>query len=129
MQPVVIRWPGGEHPFRLGIAEAEIVQQKTDCGPEFLLNKISLGQWRTSEIYEILRNGLIGGGMKAVEAQKAVKDAMEKHPLISFKAPAINVMAPLLYGDPDDTVGEPLPVEPTPDPEQTASGNSAPTTE
>lgn len=129
MRPVVVRWPGGEHAFRLGIGDAEIVQQKTDCGPEFLLNKLKLGQWKTHEIYEILRNGLIGGGMGHVEAQKLVKDAMEKHPHISLKTPAMEVMSAFLFGDPDDPVGEPLPVEPTPATEKTASGNSAPTTD
>lgn len=130
MKPITVRWPGGEHPFRFGISEAEIVQQKTDCGPEHLLNKIRLGQWFVDELYEVLRNGLIGGGMGHVEAQKAVKTAMEKHPLINFKVPAMEVVSSLLYGDPDDPVGEPLPVEmPTPENEKTVSGNSAPTTE
>ncbi|MEE2860840.1 MAG: gene transfer agent family protein [Pseudomonadota bacterium] len=128
MQPVVIRWPGGEHAFRLGLAELETIQQKTDCGPEFLLHKLNAAQWNASELVEVLRSGLIGGGMPHVDALKIVRKAFDLHPLISFKVPAQEVLASCLYGPPDDVQddasGEADPVEPTPENEKTASGLS-----
>lgn len=129
MQSVVLPWPGGEHAFRLGLSDLETIQQRTDCGPEHLLNKIKFGQWLAAELYEVIRCGLIGGGMPHVEAKKAVSKAFDIHPLISFKVPAMEILSVSLFGPEDDPVGEPSPVEPTPEAEKTASGSSAPTTD
>lgn len=129
MQPSVIRWPGGEHPFRLGLAELQVIQDKTGSGPEWALHRLNTGQWFAAELVEILRNGLIGGGMAHVEALQLVRNAFELHDLIAFKVPAQEVLASCLYGPAEDPVGEPAPVMPTPGSEQTAAGNSAPITD
>lgn len=128
MRAVVIRWPGGEHSFRLGLADLEAVQEKTDCGPEFLLHRINAGQWRALDLIEVLRNGLIGGGMDDVGAKRAVLQAVDLHPLISFKVPAQLILSACLFGPPDDTVGEDMPGGPTPEDEKTDDGSSAPIT-
>lgn len=128
MQPSIIRWPGGEHAFRLGIAELRALQQTTDCGPEHLANRISLGQWHVDDLREVLRNGLIGGGMAHVEAVQLV-DRVFEPPFARFKGPAIEVLGfGCLYGPEDDPVGETMPVTPTPAHEQTENGSSAPIT-
>ncbi|WP_408591991.1 gene transfer agent family protein [Paracoccus marcusii] len=129
MQAATIRWPGGEHAFRLGIAELEVIQQKTQCGPEYLLHKLNTGQWFAVELIEVLRNGLVGGGTPHIEALKLVRNAFELHDLISFKVPVQEVLSVCLYGPADDPVGEDRPVMPTPENEQTAAGSSAPTTD
>lgn len=130
MEAVVLQWPGGEHAFRLPLTQLEVLQQKTDCGPEFLLNKISLGQWAAVELFETIRAGLIGGGMSAADAQKLVGSAFERHALIGFKVPAQAILGHALYGPPDDPVGESLPpVQPTPAADsETANGSSAEST-
>lgn len=115
MQPVVIPWPGGEHAFRLGLAELEAVQQKTDCGPEFLMHRLNAAQWKSGDLVEVLRNGLIGAGMPHVEALKLVRNAFDLHPMISFKVPAQAVLAACLYGPPDDEPEKPDPETPTPE--------------
>ena len=126
----MIQWPGGMHPFRLGIAELAVIQQRTDCGPEWLLHRISVGQWQAIDLIEVLRNGLIGGGMPHVDALKAVTNAFDLHPMIAFKGPALQVLGACIYGPPDDPVGEPLPVTPTPaHDDQTGNGSSAPITD
>ncbi|MFC6709867.1 gene transfer agent family protein [Paracoccus cavernae] len=130
MEPVVLIWPGGEHPFRLALRELQVIQEKTDFGPEHLLHRINLAQWAAADLFEILRNGLIGGGMPHVEALKACRKAFEDHPLISFKVPAQAVLAACLYGPPDDQPGESMPVaDPTPDDQKTDDGNSPSITE
>ena len=125
--PIVLRWPGGEHAFRLGLGDLEVVQANTDCGPEFLLHRINMGGWKVADLMEVLRNGLIGGGMDAVAAKSAVESAFDRHALISFKAPAQAVLSASLFGPPDDQPGEDSPAG---DPTQTApqsegNGNSA----
>ena len=129
MEAQVIRWPGGEHAFRLALAELETIQQKTDCGPEFLLHRINAAQWKTMDLFEVIRNGLIGAGMPQSNALNLVRNAFELHPLIAFKVPAAEVLASCLYGPADDPVGEPIPVKPTPGDEKTAAGSSAPITD
>jgi len=130
MQPVVIRWPGGEHAFRLGLGELRAIQRLTDCGPEFLMHRISAGQWHVDDLREVIRNGLIGAGMVHVEAMKLVDRTFETTPsAISFKVPALDLLGAYLYGPQDDPVGEDMPVEPTPANEPTASGSSAPSTD
>ncbi len=114
MEAVVLQWPGGEHAFRLPLSQLEALQQKTDCGPEFLLNKISLGQWTAVELFEVIRIGLIGGGMPPAEAHKLVGGAFDRYALIGFKVPAQAILGHALYGPPDDPVGEAVPVNPTP---------------
>ena len=121
MEAIVLQWPGGEHAFRLPLTQLESLQQKTDSGPEFLLHKINLGQWSAVDLFETIRCGLIGGGMAAEAAQKLVRGAFERYPLIEFKVPAQAILGAALYGPPDDPVGEPLPVTPTPEAEKTAS--------
>ncbi|MDN8756763.1 GTA-gp10 family protein, partial [Staphylococcus aureus] len=82
--------------------------------PEYLLHKLSTGQWFAVELIEVLRNGLIGGGMPHVEALKLVRNAFDLHDLISFKVPVQEVLMGCLYGPADDPVGEDQPVMPTP---------------
>lgn len=115
MHPIVLPWPGGEHAFRLGIAELEAIQQITDCGPEHLLHRINSGQWFLRDLIEVLRCGLIGGGMPHVQALKTVEKAFGLHPGIEFKVPAQAVLSHCLYGPPEDQPGELMPVQPTPE--------------
>ena len=105
----MIVWPGGEHPFRLALAQLEGLQQKTDAGPEWLLLRLRAGQWSAADVFEIIRWGLIGGGMDAAEAQRVVGNAFDRHPLVSFKVPAMAVLMAALYGPADDPAGKPTP--------------------
>lgn len=100
-------WPGGEHAFRLRLGELRALQDKCDAGPELILQRIRLGAWKVDDLFETLRLGLIGGGMDAGEARRKVADAFERDPLLSFKSPALEVLAAALIGDPDDPAGEP----------------------
>ena len=127
MNAEMIVWPGGEHPFRLALAQLEGLQQKTDCGPEWLAMKLRSGQWTATEVFEVLRWGLIGGGMGDAAAKKAVADAFDRHAVGAFKVPALTVMMAALYGPPDDPVGKPsLASEETPTGESAESGSLAP---
>lgn len=129
MTPVLMTWPGGEHPFRLALAQLEGLQQKTDAGPEWLLMRLQTGQWAATDIFETLRFGLIGGGMGDGEAGKTVRDAFDRHPLIEFKVPALNVLMAALYGPADDPAGKQAPAGAmTLDPSPEGSGGSASST-
>lgn len=129
MNAELVVWPGGEHPFRLALAQLEGLQQKTDCGPEWLAMKLRSGQWLSTEAFEILRWGLIGGGMSDGDAKKAVSDAFDRHPVGAFKVPALTVIMGALYGPPDDPAGKLSPAgEMTPNGASAGDGNSATST-
>ena len=131
MQPIEVIWPGGKHPMTLAaLAHLEGLQGAVDAGPEFLLNKIRLGQWNAGDLFEVIRWGLIGGGLDNLEAEKLMRRVFGQHPKADFKGPAIEVLAHALYGPSDDPVGETGPVmEPTPAEQKTESGSSAPSTD
>lgn len=129
MNAEIVASPGGEHPFRLALAQLEGLQQKTDCGPEWLVMKLKSGQWLATEAFEILRWGLIGGGMAPAAAKGVVSDAFDRHPVGAFKIAALTVIVHALYGPPDDPVGKPsLAGEMTPKSASEDDGNSAPST-
>jgi hypothetical protein len=127
MGPAIVVWPGGEHEMRLALAQLEGLQNKLDAGPEFLLNRLRLGQWKAADLFEVLRWGLIGGGMGHVEAEKLMQRVFDQHPLSAFKGPSLEVLAHAMFGPSDDPVGETGPVtEPTPGQQKTDGGSSAP---
>ncbi|TWI29740.1 gene transfer agent family protein [Paracoccus sulfuroxidans] len=128
MEPTIVTIGGVEYPCRLRIGELEGLQAKTDFGPELLLMRLQTGEWNVAHLREIIRFGLIGGGMQHVAALKVVGGLFEYGPYVQFKVPAMQILAAALYGPPDDQVGESEP-EPTPAaPNQTESGGSAPST-
>ena len=81
MNADMIVWPGGEHPFRLALAQLEGLQQKTDCGPEWLAMKLRSGQWTATEAFETLRWGLIG----AVLAARSARNTFEFYKFASWR--------------------------------------------
>ena len=60
-----------------------------------------------NDVREILRLGLIGGGMKPFEALAMVKRYVEERPLLESMLVAAAVMQAALAGVPDDPVGKP----------------------
>lgn len=74
---VVLEWADGEHVFRLGYGQLEELQDKTDCGPITLLDRLRNGGWRAGDIRETIRLGLIGGGAKPGDALSLVRRYVE----------------------------------------------------
>lgn len=68
---IILEWGGGEHLFRLAgrqIEELEQVCGKVGFGA--IYQRLMLGTWFWADLYHIVRLGLIGGGMGAVEAKR-----------------------------------------------------------
>lgn len=95
---VLLDWGDGEQVFRLGFGELEELQEKTDCGPVTLLDRLRTGAWRVRDIRETLRLALIGGGKKPVEAVNLVRryvDAYENSLLDNAPVAAAVLLAAL----------------------------------
>lgn len=65
---ITLDFGDGSHDFRLRIGELIELQEKCDAGPFFILSRILTKQWRTQDVSETIRLGLIGGGLRPPEA-------------------------------------------------------------
>lgn len=106
MRAAQINWVQGEHMFALNIGELRALQSNCDAGPELILTRLQAGSWRVDDVFEVLRLGLIGGGMPAGDAGPLVKRAFEQVPVAQLKLPAFKVLSTALYGEAGDPVGE-----------------------
>lgn len=94
-----------EHRFRLALGELRELQEKTKAGPMALLRRLQSGDWRVDDAREILRIGLVGGGLKPVEALALVTRYVDGFPLLDAVPPAIAVLGAALFGAEDEPVG------------------------
>lgn len=107
MAKVTLTWVGGEHEFALYIGNLRAVQQHCNAGPEQILRRLLDGTWRVDDLFEVIRQGLIGGGMPSHEASALVSETMKRHPLMEFRLTAQGILAAALSGVDGDDVGEP----------------------
>jgi hypothetical protein len=101
-------WAGGEHDFALRIEQLRALQTRCDAGPGFILNRLASGQWRIDDPIEVIRLGLMGGGIERKEADRLVKLHVEEKPLTASVILAYGILSASLNGEPDDAAGEPL---------------------
>ena len=95
-------WAGDSRTFRLGNGELILLQEATDCGPLFLLERLGGKHWRVQDISHTIRLGLIGGGMKPDEAHKLVRDYVEARPPLENVMLAYAVLSAGVQGAPDE---------------------------
>lgn len=129
---MMIQWPGGAHDMVLTLGHLRALQKVCDAGPEEILIRMMARRWRVDDVFETLRQGLIGGGMDRGEASRLVTQLMEQHGtgkggLAAFVGPAIEALTFALYGDADEdsTTGKP----PAGEEQRPASGTSPASTE
>ena len=99
-------WGEDDRTFRLGWGELEKLQEACDCGPYVLLNRLHSGSWRIEDIREVIRWGLIGGGMKTGDAAVQIKRYVEGMPPAENLEAAQRIMRVGTFGASDETVGE-----------------------
>lgn len=131
MDAIELTWPGGTHEFCLRLGELRTLQDRCDAGPEEILNRFRLGNWRVNDLIEPLRLGLIGAGLAKEEARELVVPLLDQYPLADFKMAAHAVLAHALLGpmddneDQDDASGEAVAREE----DETGAGSSLASTE
>jgi hypothetical protein len=95
-------WADGSYTFRLGNGELILLQDATDCGPYFLLERLGGKHWKVQEISHTIRLGLIGGGAKPEEALKLVRAYVEARPPLENVQFAYAILAAGVMGAPDE---------------------------
>jgi hypothetical protein len=102
-----IVWPGGEHPFRLGIGELRALEQRSDAGCFTILMRLIGQQARIDDVIGPIRLGLIGGGMAEKEAQRLVDMVLaEKASPYALAVTAADILRRFIMWEGDDQPGE-----------------------
>lgn len=80
---IELDWADGSYTFRLGLNEIEELERKRDLSLFEIAKRLSaeVRQARSTDISETLRLGLIGGGLKPVEALAKVRKYVDERPL------------------------------------------------
>ncbi len=99
-------WADGTHSFRLAWGQLAELQEKCDAGPYVVLQRLHSGAWRIEDISNIIRLGLIGGGMEPSPALKLTRAYVEARPPMENIIPAQVILSAALTGAPEEKVGE-----------------------
>lgn len=99
---VDLQFGDGEYPFRLRMAQLIELDEKFEIGPQRMLIDYSNDDARAPWTREIIRLGLIGGGMKPSDAFAKVKNYVDQRPLIESVMHAQVILAAAVVGLPED---------------------------
>lgn len=99
-------WADGHYDFALPIAQLEELQRICDAGPMVIAERLRHGVWKTADVHDTLRLGLIGGGMKPVDALQLCRTYVLARPWAENVLPALAVINAALFGKPDEPVGK-----------------------
>lgn len=107
----------GTYTFRLALGELEELQEKTGLGPFVVMQRLASNEWKTSDVRETLRIGLIGGGTPAADALRLVRRYVDDRPdWLKNALIARVVVQSALIGAPEELPGkEPAPEAETED--------------
>ena len=94
------------HTFRLGVGEWRELQRERKLGPRRLYDRVTAGDWFVEDLHQIIRLGLIGGGMAEAEALRLTDTYFKVWPLADSEMIAKVVTGIGLFGNPDDPVGK-----------------------
>lgn len=103
---VTFDWADGTHSFRLAWGQLAELQEKCDAGPYVVLQRLHSGEWRIEDVSNIIRLGLIGGGMEPAPALKLTRAYVEARPPMESLIPAQVILSAALMGAPEEAVGE-----------------------
>jgi len=111
---ITLAWADGEYTFRLAWAELIMLQEARDAGPFVIHQRLVDGTCRVEDIAEVIRCGLIGGGMTPVNAMKKVEIYVKGRPPRENLTMAFAVLGVALNGAPDEPVKKKRRQKPTP---------------
>jgi hypothetical protein len=103
---IELEWGDGLHKFALPIGQLRELQDKCDAGPGRILQRLTGVDWKIDDIREVMRLGLIGGGMKPVDAHLLCVRYVDNRPLLESRLHAQAILMKALVGDPTDQVGK-----------------------
>ncbi len=113
---IEFNWADGTYRFRLALGQLRELQEKVNqprvtvgaqpIGPYTLLHLARNSDLWLQDVREIIRLGLIGGGMKPLDALSKVVRYVDERPMLENMQPAVLILTAALTGVPDDVVGK-----------------------
>ena len=112
---VTLDFADGTYDFKLGYGELETLQESLDAGPwyifglitslgSFVLNPDAVRAFGVKMPREVIRIGLIGGGMKPADALRLVRTYVEQRPPDETVGTAYEVLKAGLHGADDEPI-------------------------
>ncbi len=107
---VTLEYAGEERPFRLLLGN--ILDIETACGNVgigAIYKRVAMSDYRIRDIHAVVLQGLIGGGMKDVDARALVDERFDLVPIQQHVNVALAVLVDAMAGDsePSGTPGDP----------------------
>lgn len=112
----------GQQLFRLAIGQWRELAEIRKLGPKRLFERVRAGDWFVDDLYQVMRLGLIGGGMSPPDALRLTDLYFKAWPLLQSEQICLAVMAAALVGMEGESVGKAEAGEAT-----TTSASPAPT--
>ena len=114
---IEMKWQGGEHPFLLRIGELRALDDRLQDGAMAAFHRLRLIKPKFNDVYEVVRQGLIGGGMEDKAASALVAMIEEQHGIGSMIPLAQAVLFQAFYRrEEDEDAGETTRLEKAPPP-------------
>jgi hypothetical protein len=106
---ITLTWADGDYLFRLGYGEMMQLQEACDAGPVWILGRLQMPSadnrgWRVQDVAQVLRLGLIGGGMEPIKALRLVREYVEQRPSMESLLQAQAILSAGLVGAPDEAL-------------------------
>lgn len=100
---IILEWAGRERVFALRFGEVLALEQACGDGkaPEAIgaiFQRVSTGRFRAADLFHILKQGLIGGGMGVLQADKLMRDHFDTQPYLQTATVAGEIMLGLMSG-------------------------------
>lgn len=95
---VTLEWADGEYPFALNIGQARELEAKQATGIGAIYQRLTLGAWYADDIYQVIRLGLIGGGMAPPEAMRLANLYVAERPMAENQPIALAIMLAAFFG-------------------------------
>ncbi|QRM43984.1 gene transfer agent family protein [Rhizobium sp. BG4] len=92
--------------FKLTWRELMKIQEACDAGPYVVLDRLVTGRWRLQDISEVIKWGLIGGGMSQSAALTLVETEVEGRRPLENLVIAQTVLGAGVVGAPEEDVGK-----------------------
>lgn len=113
---VTLEWAGAERKFRLALGQLRELQEDLNrwramigaplIGPNSLLKLLQAGDAWPSDVRDIIRLGLIGGGESPAAVPGLLRRYVDERPLVESTQVAQAILLVALVGVPDDPVGK-----------------------
>lgn len=94
--------------FKLDLGGIRALQSKlNNNGFGVIMKRVATQEWTVDDIYEVIRFGLVGGGMALQDADTLLKNYFELHSLQYNQTLAAEIVTKVFFEGEKDPVGKP----------------------